>query len=172
MRIGLAAIACFIAAPALGDDEPQMTAQSGDWAAISYVDGTVTDVCAATALGGKLLFRSDRSTVEIRSMNSQWSLGTDTTGVMTIKAGTYSHDFGMNAMNGTTLTSVVPPGDLSPLLDAFDKASTASINFGGKTTEVISLVGSTKVLNEWRTCTGANGFGDVGQPAGKTNTPF
>ena len=172
MKVEVTAAACLLAFSAFADDEPQITEQNGSWVAVSYVDGTVTDVCVASSLGGKLGFRSDKETVEIRSANPEWSLGTNTTGTMTITAGKYSQDFAMNALNGTTLTTVVPASDLIPLLDAFDTASSASITFGKKTKDIVSLSGSTKILNTWRTCTGANGFGDVGQPAGTKNTPF
>ncbi len=172
MRSSLLLVAFLVSTRSFADEQPQMSIASGAWASAELVDGMTVEGCLAVGDSGKLAFRADEQTIEIRTSNADWSLSADTVGDMTVTVGSYQHSFSMHALNGIMLTGVVTANDVSPLLNAMDKAPLASLKFGTKTVISLSLIGSTRVLNDWRACVGTNGYGDLGKSTGKVTTPF
>ena len=157
---------------AQADDRPEINVTSGAWMSGDLIDGVEVDVCLAIGSQGKLAFRADKDTLEVRTSNENWSLAADSTGDMTVTAGSFSHTYSMHTMDSTHLTGVVEASDLTPLLDAMNKAPIATLTFNKKNATTVSLSGSTKALNDWRTCVGSHGFGNLGGGAGKTTSPF
>lgn len=148
--------------------------ESGNWSALHHSpdQGVHTDICLAMSSGGALVFRGDANDLEIRSGNAQWSMSAGQQGEMNITIGNYSHDFKMTAAGASMLAVVVTPDEMKPLLDAMDSAGQAVIKYGQKTTRVVSLLGSTKVLNQFRSCVATSGFADLGNAAGANASPF
>ena len=170
----LASALCLMASlPAwAGDYRPSIDEESGDWLAVSFHDGPSTIVCAAGREDHKLAFRADKSDLEIRSEDASWSLPATAEGDMTLTAGTFSSTFHVRAMDAQTLTVIVGVDAIVPLFDAMDKASSLSMRFGDKRASKISLTGSTKIINSFRTCAGTSGFANLGSSTVASATPF
>lgn len=145
----------------------------GQWVAIHHSpDGGInTDACAASSANALLSFRSDAESAEIRSSNPDWNMTVGQEGDVTISAGSYSHIFKMSAVSNITLSSVASPDELSALFSALDNSSSATIQYGKKTTKTLSLAGSTRVLGAFRACSARSGFATFGATAGG-NSPF
>lgn len=148
--------------------------ESGNWAAIHHSpdQGVHTDICLAMSEDQALVFRGDANDLEIRSSNPQWSMSAGQQGEVNITVGNYSHDFKMTAAGASLLVAIVPPDEMKLLFDAMDNAGQAVIRYGQKTTRAVSLLGSTKALNQFRSCVATNSFADLGSAAGANASPF
>lgn len=91
---------------------------------------------------------------------------------MTIKVGDVTKTITMHTLDSKTLAGIFQPTDLTALMDAMDKASTASLIFGSKKPVSVSLNGSTRVLNAFRTCATVHEFANLGGSAGAKASPF
>lgn len=79
--VTLFAVAAF-SSPAFSDDwRPNIDEQSGSWVAASFLDGTVTKICAASSSDRKIVLRADETDLEFRTSNDDWSLSADATGM-------------------------------------------------------------------------------------------
>ncbi|MBY4639645.1 hypothetical protein K6L44_06470 [Gluconacetobacter entanii] len=177
MKFGIAALIGGILLPAVSfaQDMSIITdVESGNWVALHHSpdQGVRTDICLAASGDEGLLFRADAHQLEIRTGNPQWSMTVGQQGEMTVNIGAYSHTFQMIAEGASMLTTLVQPEDMKALLDAMDNAGQVTLKYGQKTTRVVSLAGSTKALNQFRSCVESNGFADVGKAAGSNASPF
>ena len=64
--------------------------------------------------------------------------------------------------SSSLLLANLKPEELRPILDAMDKGSSISIKVGETKPFVISLSGSTRVVNAFRTCATNHDFADLG----------
>ena len=151
----------------------QADAVSGNWIGLHHSENDIsTDVCMATSVNQKLIFRADKDSVELRTVDPSWSLTVGSTGPVTVTVGKYKKDLALTALDATMLGTTLAPEDAQAMFDAMDTASTASLAFGTKTHETVSLIGSTKVINAFRACSASSGFANLGQAAGKPSGPF
>ena len=166
--LGLAlAVSCAI--PALADEQLIPLAQSGSWAAVEHRPSMTDppDVCLASVINGAMALRSDGTTVELRSGNDSWSLPDGVQGSIsfTVNGNTYSFDIVSNT--DTMVSADVDADKVQPILDDMAKASSLTLTIGKAKPISVSLSGSSKALNAFRTCAGI-GRGAAG---GGTN-PF
>ena len=148
-------------------------ASSGGWVAFHHSEDDIhTDLCGAAAHGAALLFRAGPEGLEVRTVDEKWNLPPDTTGDMTLKVGSLVTTLHTTVYDPNALTAEVKAEDLGEVMDAMDKASSATIVFGAKTSKVVSLAGSTVALNAFRACVNRAGFAVFSGSSGKTATPF
>src|ERR1700735_5364558 len=163
--LGLAlAVSCAI--PALADEQLIPLAQSGSWAAVEHRPSMADppDVCLASVINGAMALRSDGSTVELRSGNDSWSLPDGVQGSIsfTVNGNTYSFDIVSNT--DTMVSADVDADKVQPILDDMAKASSLTLTIGKAKPISVSLSGSSKALNAFRTCAGIGGGADGGGP--------
>ncbi len=99
-------------------------------------------------------------------------MSADVHGDVTFKIGSETKTFPMSALSGTTLAGEVQATDLADLLDAMDKAPFAKILVGKAKPITVSLNGSTRALNDFRTCSTVKGYGDLGGQTVAGGNPF
>ena len=166
-----------IAAVALGvladkevkaDELMQPLAQSGDWMAASHRPTMLAapDVCFAGNMASKFLLRADQTSTEIRIADDSWSLPPSVSGAIEVKIGAYTASFDIDSNTNNMVMATIKPGSAVELFAAMDEASSMSVTVG-KSTRTVSLSGSTKVTNAFRTCAGIKGA-----PADPSSNPF
>jgi len=177
MKLGVAALIGGILFPAASFAQDLAIipdVEVGNWIALHHSpdQGVTTDICIAASADQGLLFRGDAHQLEIRTGNPQWSMTAGQRGEMTVSVGNYSHTFLMIAEGASMLATIVQPDDMKALFDAMDSAGQATLKYGQKTTRLVSLNGSTRALNQFRSCVASNGFADLGNAAGSNASPF
>ena len=151
----------------------QILSSSGSWVAFSHSpDDVNVDVCVAGLADDTIAFRSAQEEIEVRTSDDHWNLPPNTTGDILVKVGSYSTTLHALMLDEHTLSVPVQSADIQPLMDAMDKASSASVTFGTKTTKALSLSGSTAALNAFRACSNRAGFALFTGTVGKAATPF
>ena len=162
-RQNLASILFFgslwCAAPAVADDNLRVIAQSGDWAAIAHSSSLIAapDMCGALTSSGALLFRADGDTIEIRVSDKDWSLPANVEGMISLTVGDWRGVWPVSSNNSNQVSGIVTPEDAVAMFGAMDKAGTMTVAVGKAKPRTISLAGSTKVTNAFRTCAGIKG---------------
>lgn len=79
-----------------------------------------------------------------------------------IDVGAYHHEFNIGANTGTLISTGVDHDELLLLFAAMDNAGSMSVTAGSAKPLVISLAGSTKATNAFRTCAGIRNSGSGG----------
>lgn len=155
-------------------NESQISEVSGNWVALRHTpDGGITsDVCVAASDDGKMAFRADANSIEFRSTDKKWNMSIGQSGDVTVSAGGVSKTFSMVASDNVTLDVAISADDAKALFAGFDSASVATIRYGEKTTKKVSLLGSTKVINAFKSCAMNAGFADLGGASGSQSSPF
>ncbi|NVN02924.1 MULTISPECIES: hypothetical protein [Asaia] len=175
MKLRYLAVAAMAAVPRLAMAGMAPDEVSGSWLAMhhSLDDGIHTDLCVASTMS-KTMFaiRADKDTIELRISNDDWNLPANTKGSVVVEAGGYKQEFTSGSYNSETLFAPIGRQDAIILIAALSSAPNAHITFGGKTTLPIPLDGSTKALVRFQNCVRQNGLNDLGDPAGKPNSPF
>jgi hypothetical protein len=144
-----------IAGAARADEQIVPLAESGDWTAVAHhVSMTAPpDVCMAMTEQG-LLFRADADGVALRMVNKKWSLPTDVHGSISVSVGTWKQTFEITFNTSNMVSSDVQEEDVAPMFAAMDKAGSMSVTVGSAAPTTISLAGSTRVTDAFRTCAG------------------
>lgn len=175
MKLRYLAVAAMAAVPGLAMAEMAPDEVSGSWLAMhhSLDEGIHTDLCVASTMS-KAMFaiRADKDTIELRVSDVGWNLPANTKGNFVVEAGGYKQEFASVGYNSETLLAPIGRQDAIILIAALSTASHAQITFGGKTTLPIPLDGSAKALVSFQNCVRQSGIDDLGDPAGKTNSPF
>ena len=162
--------ACSIAAftlPAAADEQMRLLATSGRWIAVAHSPSmTATpDVCVvATTLptAEQFAIRADVASTEVRLFDEDWSLPAGLTGSLKIDVGAYHHEFNIDANTSTLVSTGVDHNELLLLFAAMDNAGSMSVTAGSAKPLVVSLAGSTKATNAFRTCAGIRSSGSGG----------
>jgi hypothetical protein len=156
--LGLA-LAVSLAAPAWADEQIIPLAQSGSWIAFEHRPSMMEspDACAASAMSGAMALRSDGTTVEIRSGNKTWSLPADVQGSISFTVNGDTYSFAIVSNTDTMVSADVDADKVQPILDDMAKASTLALTIGKAKPVSVSLSGSSKALNAFRTCAGIGG---------------
>jgi hypothetical protein len=141
------------------DEITRVLAESGGWVAYSHAPSAIAleDVCVAIDATSKLAFRTGHDGNSIRLINDSWSLPADAAGAMSIVAGDYSEMHPARGVGSTMIESTVSRAQLLALLDAMDKSATMKVTIGKETPVIVSLAGSTRATNAYRTCAGLKG---------------
>jgi hypothetical protein len=154
---------------ALADEQTQVTAQSGDWAAMTHSPSETDppDLCIAFNPISKVGLRSDGTTTSIRIINDSWSLPAEVQGTIIIAVGSDTQTLAITSNTSASAEADIDPSAVQPLLDAMAKETEMKITIGKAKPLIVSLSGSTVVLNAFRTCANIGGSA----PGGGSN-PF
>ena len=162
--------ACAIAAltlPAAADEQMKLLATSGRWVAAAHSTSMTAapDVCVVVTTlptEERFVIRADVDSTEVRLIDEDWSLPAGLTGSLKIDVGAYHHEFNIGANTNTVVSTAVDHDELLLLFAAMDKAGSMSVTAGSAKPLVISLTGSTKATNAFRTCAGIRSSGSGG----------
>lgn len=154
-----AAASIAIASPVLADEQLVTLAESGNWVAMEHRPSMTDppDVCVAATSQGGLGLRSDGTTVEIRYVNTSWSLPDGVTGSISIAVDGTTYGFAIVSNTDTMVNAQVDADKVQPILDSMGKAASMVLTAGKAAPVTISLAGSMKALNAFRTCAGIGG---------------
>jgi hypothetical protein len=160
----LAAVVCLFHPPALADEQIRPLAISGDWAAAAHAASMTAppDVCLATNIASGFTVRSDEDGLQIRVTNRSWSLPANVTGIVEVDVGNFHKTFEIDDNTDNMVNAELPHDDAIALFSAMDNASSMSVTAGSGKPTTISLAGSTKATNAFRTCAGLNSAGSGG----------
>ena len=155
----LALMAVFVSASAMADESMRPIARSGDWIAFAHSETMIAkpDVCVAASMPSGVALRSGEDEIQLRVVDQKWSLPTGVSGSVTISVGVWSKSIDIDDNTDTTISVVLPPDIYAPMFEAMDKASTMLVTVGKAKPINVSLAGSTKVTNAFRTCAGISG---------------
>jgi hypothetical protein len=159
MRVaGLLAI-LVASGSASADEQVTTLADSGEWAAVAHRGSVVgaPDVCIAGNMAQGFLFRTSSEEFEVRVYNVNWSLPANVSGSIAIRAGAWAKDISITGNTDNMVTAQMVQTDLIDLLSAMDKLSTLSVSVGKAKPIAVSLAGSARVTNAFRTCAGIPG---------------
>jgi hypothetical protein len=101
-------------------------------------------------------FRADRDSVEVRVVNSAWSLPSDVQGTITVTVPGWHATFDITSNTSDMVSATIEQADLLPMFAAMDKAAAMTVAVGKAPPLTISLAGSTRVTDAFRTCAGIN----------------
>lgn len=152
------AFSLLIAGAANADEQMRPLAISGQWVAMAHHASMTAapDMCMVVHMQSHVGFRrsDDSEDVEFRAWNDGWSLPAGVEGSMTLQVGAVSKTYGINSNTDTMVAVVVPNDDVLAVFAAMDKAASMSVTIGKTKTTIVSLSGSTKATNAFRTCAG------------------
>jgi hypothetical protein len=162
--------ACAIAAftlPAAADEQMQLLASSGRWIAAAHSPSMTAapDVClVVTTLPTeeRFLIRADVDSTEVRLIDEDWSLPAGVTGSLKIDVGAYHHEFNISGNTSAFVSAAAEQDELLLLFAAMDNAGSMSVTAGTAKPLIVSLAGSTKATNAFRTCAGIRSSGSGG----------
>lgn len=159
-RQGFFALLFALSSLSLAHADEQMVplAQSGEWTAIAHKTSMTAppDVCVAANRAGVAL-RADGDSVQFRVIDESWSLPASVEGDLLIVIGSWKLSLAIGQNNNTSVSAELDPSQILELLTTMDKASTMAVTVGKAKPRVVSLVGSARVSNAFRTCAGIGG---------------
>lgn len=153
MVLGLLA---FLPRWAEADEHTQTLAVSGSWVAAAHSENMTTspDVCIVFNPMQNVAFRSGTDGVEFRVINEKWSLPAEVKGSISIAVGQISKEFEIVENSDKWVAATIPEDMLLPLFAEMDKAATMAVIVGKAKPLSVSLAGSAKATNAFRTCAG------------------
>jgi len=159
--LGAAALAYSLACPTLAnaDDHLMPIAQSGDWIAMAHKVSLTAppDVCIAFNLSAGIALRADGNTIQLRVIDGKWSLPVSVQGSVLISIGDWKLPLEINDNTSDSISAALKPMEIFALLATMDKATTMTVTAGKAKPIPVSLTGSAKVANAFRTCAGIEG---------------
>jgi hypothetical protein len=165
--LALAAVLCILSASAYADEQMIPLAQSGDWVAVAHQVSLTArpDVCiAANNTDPGVIFRADADGVQFRVLNKSWSLPAGVRGTVVVTVGNWSNAFEIDGNDDSMVNAEAAQDVAAAMFAAMDKASAMTVTVGKAKPFSVSLAGSTKTTNAFRTCAGiksnAPGGGD------------
>ncbi|KAA5609686.1 hypothetical protein [Rhodovastum atsumiense] len=162
-------IAASIGAQAARADENLVPlAMSGEWIALAHKTSIVAppDVCMAMHIKGSIAFRAGYSGTEVRVINSKWSLPSSVNGSINLSVGTFKKSFDITSNTDDMVVADVDEDDMIKLFSAMDAASAMVVTAGKAQPVSVSLAGSTKATNAFRTCARIGGKPKSADPEG------
>ena len=165
MRLAMLPLPLFVTASilasfsfAMADEQIRPLVASGDWIAFAHYPSMTArpDVCVAGNVSQGVSIRADPASVQFRVTNTSWSLPLNVEGVITVVAGPWSHTFEIDDNTDSMVNAPVPSDVVAPLFAAMDAASAMIVTVGKAKPVTVSLIGSTKATNAFRTCAGIN----------------
>jgi hypothetical protein len=162
-RLGLALIPLVIvgtALPASADEQMVPLAQSGQWITYAH-QASITqraDVCVTANAVRGVGFRADADGIQIRVSNEQWSLPAGVQGSVAISVGSdWTGTFDIDDNTNVMVNAEIDRTAVAAMFAAMDKNSSMAVTVGKAKPLIVSLVGSTRATNAFRTCAGLEG---------------
>ena len=163
-RLGLAAMASALLVstnprPSGADERMRMLATGGEWVAMAHSDSMIAhaDMCAVANMASGIIFRAEADGLEFRATNPNWSLPTDVEGTIILVVGEWKASLEISSNTDSMVAAGVATDNVVPMFTAMDKASSMSVTIGKAKPFQVSLKGSTRATNAFRTCAGING---------------
>ena len=150
------AITLGTVATAAADEEIIPLAESGDWAAAAHHTSMTAppDVCVAMNNEQGVAFRADAEGVQFRVSNTSWSLPTGVKGSISLEIWKYKKSLDINYNTSDVVGAEFSQDEVLELFTQMDNSSSMAIVVGKAKPFTVSLVGSTKATNAFRTCAG------------------
>ena len=156
VALGIVAFgACFQFHVARAEEQMVPLVVSGEWATLAHRPSMLAppDTCLVVSARG-FLIRADEMTLELRMINKSWSLPPDVHGTIKVSVGNWTKTLAVAHNTTNMLGALLMPYDILPMFEAMDKAASMTVTVGNVAPIIISLAGSTKATNAFRTCAG------------------
>jgi len=149
-------LGCSAVVAAWADEQLRPLAASGAWVAMAHQSSMTAapDVCMAVNTNANVGLRADSDGVEFRIADNKWSLPAHVSGSIAITIGTWNTNVEIDANTDQSVEAIMPEDVLLAMFVAMDKATTMSVVVGKSKSRIVSLVGSSKATNAFRTCAG------------------
>jgi len=146
----------MIASSARADDQMTTLAQNGAWIAIAHrpTITAATDVCIAVDAQDNIAIRTDDTDIEVRYLNSSWSLPANVGGKFELAVDGRTFSFEITSNTNDQVTAVLTTAQLSSLVSGMSGASSKPIVAANGAPQTASLAGSGPVLSAFITCAG------------------
>jgi hypothetical protein len=115
------------------------------------------DMCVAMNISAGLMLRVDAQTAEVRVIDQAWSLPADVDGEISIAVGDWKQVYPVGHNSSIMVAAIMESSDLTEMMGAMDKATTMTVTVGKSKPKAVSLAGSTKATNAFRTCANLKG---------------
>ncbi len=141
---------------ACADEQMVPLVVSGDWVTLAHRASMLArpDVCVVFNTTSGVALRAAAEGLQLRVTNSNWSLPTGVQGSITISVGEWKTTLEIDDNTDTMVNAEMPNLVALPLFSAMDKAGNMSVAVGKAKPFPVSLVGSTRATNAFRTCAG------------------
>ncbi|WP_148360583.1 hypothetical protein [Acidisphaera rubrifaciens] len=149
----------LLAHQALADEDFRILAESGGWAASAHSSSELAppDVCLVINFGTGIAFRTDMDGTQLRVLDKSWSLPADAEGTMSVDIGALHKSFPTRTATNDMVAATLTADEIVELLQAMDHTTKMVLTVGNTRPRTVSLVGSTKATNAYRTCAGLPG---------------
>lgn len=164
----IVALAATIA-PLSADEQLLPLAISGDWVTLAHRPSLIAppDVCLVGNPARGVALRAGFDGLQFRVANPSWSLPGAVRGNIWITVGDWQVILDIDENSSTMVSAELAIEVVAPMLAAMDKATVMVVTVGKAKPVTVSLAGSKRATNAFRTCAGIAGSG---QPAGEN--PF
>lgn len=158
MRVGIVALMAVMvvlsARPSAADDLTTQLAQGGDWFAMAHRPSMVsrTDLCLAFNMKSGVAFRYDGENMQMRMVDKSWTLPADVSGALVVSIGDLSETYIITDNDATSVNVELDEEEYSKFFAKMDKASSMNVVVGKAKPVAVSLSGSTRVMNAFKTC--------------------
>lgn len=148
----------FISGGAYAQLSQRVMAEQGNWIAISFAP-TITappSICFADSVnqvGANIAVWADnQGKVEIRSMDSSWSLPAGAAGNIAITIKGHNYTYPASVMSAQVIHAIITQNQLSSLVGDMETANSMQVKIGSAKLTTISLDGSQVTLTAFMTC--------------------
>ena len=144
---------------AMADEQMTPLAVSGNWVALAHQPSMIgpADVCLVAEATGGVALRASGGGIQLRIVNEKWSLPANVKGDIAMSVGNWKTTFEIDDNTNDMINAEVPPEIVDPMFAAMDKAASMSLAVGNAKPLLVSLSGSTRATNAFRTCAGLKG---------------
>ena len=156
---GIVLVAVAMSGSAAADERMIPIASSGDWSAIAH-QASITarpDTCIVLNGPKGVAFRWDENGTQLRIIDPKWSLPSNVEGEVILSINDWNHAFTIDDNSDKTVNAEIDADVVDDMFAAMDRASTMTVTVGKSKPFTVSLSGSTKVTNAFRTCAGMKG---------------
>jgi hypothetical protein len=155
---GLTAIAALHA-----DEQMVPLAISGEWIAFEHRTSLIAppDVCVVGNPVHGIALRAGFEGLQFRASDRSWSLPTGVRGNIWITIGDWQTILDIDENSDTMVNAEVSSDIVTPMFAAMDRASAMLVTIGKAKPTTVSLVGSTRATNAFRTCAGIRASGNL-----------
>ena len=158
MRLNIIAVTAVIAVlsvkPSAAEESTRQLAEGGGWLAMAHSTSAMAsaDLCAAFNMKSGIAFRYDFDSMELRVVDKSWTLPSDVAGSLKLSVGDLVETYLIKGNTDTTVSAELTEAQYLKLFDKMNKAASMSISVGKAKPFAVSLTGSTRVMNAFRTC--------------------
>jgi hypothetical protein len=157
--VALAGLLLTFTHPLHADEQMVPLAASGEWMTMAHKPSIIApaDVCLALNVVSGVALWAGQGDVQLRVINKAWSLPAGVSGVVSVALPNWNATLDI-ADNTDTMVSVSLDGEQqTALFRAMDKSNSMAVVVGKARPIQVSLSGSTRATNAFRTCAGLKG---------------